>query len=138
MYVSCPRNKEIIVNSSCSLSGTLLREVKDARIRASFVSARGLKPRAVPNPSEVHDKVGGADECRALVGGDSRVGIAVEGGGVHGVIDRHFRTKLDLRRAPVLPAHPRIGIASLRAGTLALHVVIPFKPKREIVQLVGR
>jgi hypothetical protein len=61
------------------------------------VSAPGFKPHAMPNRSEVHDKVGGADDRRALVGGDPRVGIAVEGRGVERMIDRHFRTELDLR-----------------------------------------
>jgi hypothetical protein len=86
----------------------------------------------------MNDQVGGADHRIVSVRSNTGVHIAIEGVCIERAIVGDFRTHLDLRRKPVLPAARNIHIARLNTGALALHVVIPFRPEGEVVQLVRR
>ena len=69
----------------------------DLHIRAFSDSVRSRKPGPHRLRSEVHDDVPGGDDRGALGGSDSRVEIAIERRRIERVVDRQFRTNLDLR-----------------------------------------
>ena len=81
------------------------------------------------------DDVSRTDDGGLLVRSDAEVRIAVERRGIQSTIDRHFRTHLDLRREPVLPAETGLDVTGLYTGALSLLVVEPLQAIRDVVQL---
>ena len=113
--------------------------------RRSFSTLRrkpteGLASLGVGHPrrSEVDDHIGGADNRVVTGRSNSRIGVAVERRRVQRLVVSDFRTELDLRRKPVLPASRDVYVAGGDAGTLAVMVVEPLGAEREVVQLVWR
>jgi len=88
--------------------------------------------------SEVDDEITGRDDRPISGRCYSGVGVTIERIRINRAIIADLRTNLDLRREPVLPAQSRIGITSLDAGALSLHVVEKFGAKGKVVQLVRR
>src|ERR1700730_100878 len=87
--------------------------------------------------SEMPDYVSGEQPHVIFVRRDRyrrRIEVAVEGRRVVGLVVGHFRTHLDLRREPMLPAEPNLGVAGCHAGALPLLVVIIFGAQRNVIE----
>ena len=88
--------------------------------------------------SEVNDQIGGADERIVPVRRNAGSGITVERRRIERSVVGDFRTDLDLRREPMLPAKGHVGVAGGDAGALAVVIVEPLCADRKVVQPVGR